>query len=359
MRNGPRPVDLDIIYYGLRKINTETLVIPHARMQERVFVLRPLADIAPFLEHPVLLRTTRQLLSMQTQVDESLKDREVCRLFQPMAAASPAKTFVMGILNMTPDSFSDGGKFNSVDTAVARALEMQRDGCDILDIGGQSTRPHAVEVSEAEELERVIPVIKAIRAQTSMLLSIDTYRAEVACKAVDAGVNLINDISGGTRDPAMLGVMADTGKSVCLMHMRGDSHTMMGMTYYDNGLIPEMIIDMRKLVADAFKAGVYRWNIILDPGIGFAKTSEQNYEIIKKLDELVVAFQGIPILIGPSRKRFIGDTINEPDASKRVFGTAAACVASVAKGAKIVRVHDIKAIKDSILVADECFYKGY
>ncbi|KAL2912186.1 trifunctional dihydropteroate synthetase [Polyrhizophydium stewartii] len=358
VRYGPRPIDLDILFYNHLELNTETLVIPHPRIAEREFVLRPLCDIAPDMEHVGQFRTCRQQLAL-------LKHREsLDPIWKVMPVRSGVwrvtdRTFIMGILNATPDSFSDGGSFSTADAAVARAAEMIAEGVDIIDVGGQSTRPHAVEVSEREETDRVVPVIQAIRKRfPDIPISIDTYRAAVAQAAVDAGADLINDISGGTRDPAMLAVMARTRKPVCLMHMRGDSHTMMELTDYGGDVIRGIRSSMASLVTHALAAGIFRWNVLVDPGIGFAKTLEQNYEILRKLPEIVKrgsVLDGFPTLVGPSRKGFIGKTIHEDDPKKRGWGTAAACSASVAGGATVVRVHDVKEMKDVVLVADRCF----
>jgi dihydropteroate synthase len=262
----------------------------------------------------------------------------------------------MAVINVTPDSFSDGGKYYTVDKALEQALKCIADGADILDIGGQSTRPNAPEITAEEEIERVVPVIKAIRASNSTVaISIDTFRASVARAAITAGADIINDVSGGTRDPKMLMTMAELKCPVVLMHMRGDAATMTKLTDYKGDVIKAVREDLEKLVISAMKAGVYRWNIIVDPGIGFAKTAEQSYELLTNLKLITSGdLNGIPMLVGPSRKSFIGGVIDKP-AEDRVWGTAAAVCVCVQGGAHIVRIHDVKEMVDVVKVADKCY----
>lgn len=265
----------------------------------------------------------------------------------------------MGILNVTPDSFSDGGKSSTVSNAVANSLKMIDEGADIIDIGGQSTAPNAPEITDQEEIDRVVPVIHAIRqANSTVPISIDTFRAQVAKAALEAGANLVNDVSGGTRDPEMLNVMSSHNAPVCLMHMRGNSSTMNGLTNYDGDLVEVLIQELSRVVSKALLNGVFRWNIMIDPGIGFAKNHEQNYQILKRLPELTTArrdssLTNMPVLVGVSRKRFLGKTTNQPDAKARVLSTAAANAISLFQGAFVVRVHDVKENKDVCLVCDE------
>lgn len=268
------------------------------------------------------------------------------------------RTFVMGILNVTPDSFSDGGKSENLDDAVKNALSMVEARADILDIGGQSTAPNRPEITEEEEIARVIPVIKAIRqVNTTIPISVDTFRAGVAEAAIEAGADLINDVSGGSRDPRMLAVMAKSHIPVCLMHMRGNSKTMMSMTQYSGDLMQVIRHELSTGVANAIAAGVYRWNILVDPGIGFAKDYRQNYEILYRLDRLTAdetCLAGMPVLVGVSRKRFIGHSTGQEIPTNRVWGSAAATTAAIIGGASVVRVHDVAEMKDVCLVADEC-----
>ncbi|KAJ3258266.1 trifunctional dihydropteroate synthetase [Boothiomyces macroporosus] len=361
VRNGPRPIDLDILFFNHIEYKTDSLVIPHPRIQERLFVLEPLADIAENFYHPVLYRTVGRLLEL-ARYKNSSKDS----IYKVVPVGNAAwnlskRTFIMGILNVTPDSFSDGGKYNTLDAAVANTLKMAAEGADIIDIGGQSTAPNVEEIETAAEIERVVPVIKAIREKNKdIAISVDTFRAEVAKAAVEAGANLINDISGGMRDPNMLKVMSECHVPVCLMHMRGDSKTMDSLTKYEGSLVPVIATELSRCTEQALEAGVCRWNIVVDPGVGFAKNTEQNFEIIKNLRQLTLSepkLSGMPILVGLSRKRFIGTATGQTKPADRVWGTAAANTAAIIAGASIIRVHDVKEMKDVALVADGCLHK--
>ncbi len=258
------------------------------------------------------------------------------------------KTYLMGILNVTPDSFSDGGQFNSVASALQQARELAA-VVDILDIGGQSTRPQAVEIDLETELERVIPVIKAIRQELTIPISIDTTRADVARDAIANGADLINDVSGGTYDPLMFTTAAQLGVPIILMHLRGTPKTMQQLTDYDD-LIIDIMTALEQQIAAAIAAGVEHSKIAIDPGIGFAKTGPQNLEILKRLQ----TFQsiGCPILVGPSRKSFIGHILGKDNPQDRVWGTAAACCGAISGQVDILRVHDGAAMADVCRVAD-------
>lgn len=265
-----------------------------------------------------------------------------------------SRTYLMAILNVTPDSFSDGGQFASVQAALAQARRLAHHGADILDIGGQSTRPGAAEISLAEELNRVLPVIEAIRSDAderlrSLPISIDTTRFEVARAAIRAGADLINDISGGTFDSAMLSTVADLGVPIILMHIRGNPATMQQHTHYDD-LIGDVLAFLRHQIETAIAVGVNPSLIAVDPGIGFAKSYGQNLEILRRLREFHSL--GCPLLVGPSRKRFIGWILDQDDPQKRVWGTAAACCAAIAGGADLLRVHDGPEMHDVCRVAD-------
>ena len=255
----------------------------------------------------------------------------------------------MGVLNVTPDSFSDGGEFNTPATALEQAQRLVDAGADLIDIGGQSTRPGAELVSEAEELKRVLPVVEAVRSSLSVPISVDTTRASVAQKAVEAGVNLVNDISGGTFDREMLPTVAQLGVPIVLMHMRGTPKTMQKLTDYQD-LIGEIYQFLAGQITTAVAAGIERSHLIIDPGIGFAKTFEQNLSILRQLS----TFQSlnVPLLVGVSRKSFIGHILNQPNLKDRVWGTAAACCSAIAAGADILRVHDVCEMRDVCLVAD-------
>lgn len=259
------------------------------------------------------------------------------------------RTYLMGVLNVTPDSFSDGGRFNTVATAVAHAQELIAAGADMIDIGGQSTRPHAPEISLDEELERVLPIVEALRQETDIPISIDTTRSAVAQATIAAGADMINDISGATFDSAMLSTVATAGVPLVLMHLRGTPQTMSQLTDYTDllGQIYQFLADR---VAAAIAAGIPAHHLAIDPGIGFAKTYEQNVVILRRLPELRTLH--CPILIGTSRKSFIGHILNQPDPTARVWGTAASCCAAIAGGADILRVHDVRPMRDVCLVAD-------
>ena len=255
----------------------------------------------------------------------------------------------MGILNITPDSFSDGGEFYSINTALLQGKKMVAEGADIIDIGGQSTRPGATQISLKEELSRVIPVIKALRDEISVPISIDTTRAEVVREAIAAGANVVNDISGGTFDAEMFPTVAKLKVPIILMHIRGTPQTMQTLTDYED-LVGEIYQWLSQRIEAACAAGIERWRLIIDPGIGFAKTKEQNIELLRRLSEF--RSLGVPILVGPSRKSFIGHILHRPEPKERVWGTAAACCRAIAAGVDILRVHDVAPMYDVCRMAD-------
>lgn len=264
------------------------------------------------------------------------------------------RTYVMGVLNVTPDSFSDGGQFNTVATALQQAHRLVHVGCDMLDIGGQSTRPGAGEIPPEVEIQRVVPIINAIRAHeddtlANIIISVDTTRATVARAAVRSGADIVNDISGGTFDEAMFSTVADLGAPVILMHIRGTPATMQQHTDYAD-LIGEIYAFLERQIETAIAAGLSHSQIAIDPGIGFAKSYPQNLELLRQIP----TFRALncPILIGPSRKSFIGWLLQRPNPQERVWGTAAACCAAIAGGADIVRVHDGQEMMDVCRVAD-------
>jgi dihydropteroate synthase len=259
------------------------------------------------------------------------------------------RTYLMGILNVTPDSFSDGGEFNNLEAALLQAKKLVAEGADILDVGGQSTRPGARQISLAEEWQRVIPAIAALRSELAIPISIDTTNAAIAQAAVEAGANLVNDISGGTFDEQMFPVVAQLGVPIILMHLRGTPQTMQQLTEYGD-LVGEVYQFLAGQIDRALKAGIERSRLIADPGIGFAKTYEQNLELLRRLPEFCAL--GVPILVGPSRKSFIGHLLNQPEPKLRLWGTAAACCGAIAGGADILRVHDVAPMLDVCRVAD-------
>lgn len=266
------------------------------------------------------------------------------------------RTYLMGVLNVTPDSFSDGGDFNTIESALAQAENMVKSGVDIIDIGGQSTRPGAVEISLEEEIDRVIPVVQILRQKAeifgSIPISVDTTRADVASSAVAAGADIINDISGATFDPEMLSTVAKLAVPIVLMHIRGTPQTMQKLTAYRD-LIGEIGEFLESRIAAAVAAGIDKSQIVIDPGIGFAKTYSQNLEILRELPKF--RFLDCPILVGVSRKSFIGQILNQPEAKQRVWGTAAACTGAIANSADILRVHDAREMHDVCQVADAIF----
>ena len=253
---------------------------------------------------------------------------------------------LMGILNVTPDSFSDGGLFERVEGAVAQAKRLTADGADIIDIGGESTRPGADAVSEAEELRRTIPVIEALRRDSDVLISIDTTKAEVARSAIAAGADIVNDVSGLTFDSGMLAVCADSDVAVCAMHIKGTPQTMQQNPEYD-----DVVVDvgefLEQRMAACVQAGISVERICLDPGIGFGKTAEHNLALMKSLDQLHSRCQR-PLLIGHSRKRFLSKLLGR-EVNERTFGTVGVSVALAQNGADVLRVHDVQATRDALL----------
>ncbi|MFJ8531335.1 dihydropteroate synthase [Bacillus sp. NPDC094106] len=257
------------------------------------------------------------------------------------------KTLIMGILNVTPDSFSDGGNYNEVETAVRHAKEMESSGADIIDIGGESTRPGFAKVSVEEELERVIPMIQAVSREVKLPISIDTYKAEVAKQAIEAGAHIINDVWGAKAEPKIAEVAAHYNVPIILMHNRDN-------TNYRN-LMADMIADLYESVKIAKDAGVRDENIILDPGIGFAKTPEQNLEAMRNLEQLNVL--GYPVLLATSRKSFIGHVLDLP-VEERVEGTGASICLGIEKGCEMIRVHDVKEMARMAKMMDAMLGKG-
>ena len=255
----------------------------------------------------------------------------------------------MGILNVTPDSFSDGGKFKSHDQAIGHAVKMIKEGANIIDIGGESTRPGAKAVQLEEELMRIIPIIEAIRLKSDCLISIDTYKSKVAEAALDAGADMVNDISGLTFDHNMASLVAERNVPVIIMHIKGKPRDMQKNPNYDN-LIKEIKVFFELQIAIAKRAGIDSGNIILDPGIGFGKRLEDNFEIIRELGQ--ISTMGYPVLLGPSRKSFIGLTLDLP-IEERMEGTLASITAGVINGARIVRVHDIRATRRTLTITEE------
>jgi dihydropteroate synthase/2-amino-4-hydroxy-6-hydroxymethyldihydropteridine diphosphokinase len=364
VRYGPRLIDIDVLFYDDLVLDRIGLTIPHPRVQERSFVLVPLSDIAPDLMHPVLRQT---ITALREQAPPAAIQRVDIRLWpggpdgsepgrsewrRSMPFRWGARTYVMGILNVTPDSFSGDGlasRDEIVSAALAQARQFVADGADILDVGGESTRPGSTPVTADEEMARILPVIRALRREMDAVISVDTYRAAVAEAALAAGADWVNDVWGLRMDPEMGPLAAHTGCPVILMHNRSKPKDVaqeerlggryVGIEYDD--VVVDVTGELKQLVEAAIAAGVGRGQIILDPGIGFGKTVPQNVRLIRELDRIKAL--GYPLLLGPSRKSFIGYTLNLP-VEERLEGTAAAVAIGIDRGADIIRVHDVKAM---------------
>ncbi|KAJ2161576.1 trifunctional dihydropteroate synthetase [Coemansia sp. RSA 552] len=411
-RNGPRVIDLDILFYDELVMATDRLTIPHALLHERRFQLGPLCDIDRDLMHHRLGKTSGALyrhLTTHTNApkdivrvtplkthrhtaqssDTARGDKADGSVLRTLLPESQTETIVMGILNCTPDSFSDGGIYDTDDKAVAHALELVKNGADIIDIGGQSTRPGATQISARDEIQRIVPVIQRIRERgIETPISVDTYYADVARAALDAGADIINDVTGGSFDAGMLPLVAQRQCPYILMHMRGDPATMTKLndySEYDGDVVRGTRFELAQRVRAALDAGVPRWNIILDPGIGFAKEGTQNFEVLRRLPELTARYiraapsragasaeadcgeEGFvdedlaaelvnyPVLVGSSRKRFIGNVTGKAEAKDRVWGTAATVAAAIQGGASIIRIHDVAEMADVARVSDHIY----
>jgi len=279
----------------------------------------------------------------RTPPEDKLPER-----LKPFYSALRTRTLVMGILNVTPDSFSDRGLYGDAEAAIRHGLQMAEDGADVIDVGGESTRPGAQAVTAEEELARVIPIVEALADQIRTPISIDTYKPEVARAALDAGAGIINDIMG-LADPEMRALSAERRTPSIIMHMKGTPRTMQEDPVYED-VVSEIMAFLRERVEAVVGAGLPREYLIVDPGIGFGKTAEHNLEIIRKLADFKSL--GLPILIGPSRKAFIGKVLGDLPPTERLEGTAAAVALSIANGANIVRVHDVKEMVRVARVSD-------
>ena len=256
---------------------------------------------------------------------------------------------VMGVVNVTPDSFSDGGLYLDRDAAVAHGLALAAEGAAILDVGGESTRPGSEAVSAAEELHRVVPVLDGlVKSGVTAQLSIDTSKAKVAAAALEAGATLVNDVTALRGDPEMAGVIATSGAGCCLMHMLGEPRTMQRDPRYDD-VVADIKAFLEERLAFAVNAGIEEERILLDPGIGFGKTLEHNLELLRRLEELVAI--GRPLLIGTSRKSFLGRITGRDDPADRLAATIASCVLAYERGARVFRVHEVAPVADALKVA--------
>ncbi|KAJ5673742.1 hypothetical protein N7462_009181 [Penicillium macrosclerotiorum] len=336
---GPRSIDLDILLYDQDIFSHERLNVPHNLMLERDFVLRPLCQLIPNERPPQPEKSgqtySEYLKALPPPEPIPFSTTPISPSFPSLHATDPKRsTHVMAILNLTPDSFSDGGTHSPTD--FTKLTETVRNfitaGATIIDVGGESTRPGSTPVGADEEIARVVPAIQHIRTTipeaANIAISIDTYRARVAEAACAAGADIINDVSAGLLDPEMLPTAARIGKSIILMHMRGTPQTMTKLVDYPNGVIPEVGSELRARIAAAEDAGVRRWRIILDPGLGFAKNQPHDLEILRDLSRLrgLQGLEYFPWLMGPSRKRFIGHITGVKTPAGACLGYRCDCV---------------------------------
>ncbi|KAK9450141.1 Dihydropteroate synthase-like protein [Limtongia smithiae] len=374
---GPRTIDLDILLYDDVVVRDGAILsIPHLGLLEREFALRPLVQLAPDYVHPVTTKTIEEhfrhicpdrgfVSDMYTVVPlKHPRGSKVQMMFDAINHTT-MPTHVMGILNITPDSFSDAGVNLDLQNMLQTAREFVSANKNVIfDIGGQSTNPKSTDPGPKIETERVVPAIKLLRSLPEFdetIISIDTFYASVAKAAIEAGADIINDVSAGDLDADMLATAAELDVPIILMHMRGTPQTMTKLTTYTNGDVVEGVAtELARRVRAAEKAGIHRWNMILDPGLGFAKTGEQNLAILRELRYLVHSrpeFAGLPWLVGPSRKGFIGKITGTLQPKDRVFGTGGAVAACITGGAEIIRVHDVKEMTDVVKVLDEIYRK--
>ncbi|EEP77308.1 conserved hypothetical protein [Uncinocarpus reesii 1704] len=367
---GPRIIDLDILLFDDEIVANERLNIPHKLMLEREFVLRPLCQLIPGEMPPATKGSScyqTHLNSLPPSDPAPLAITPLRTQAAPLSPSNPKRrTHIMAILNVTPDSFSDGGIHTAYNAATFTQTirNFITNGATIIDIGGESTRPNSDPATEGDELSRVIPAIQLIRSlpeSSQISISIDTYRARVAEAAVAAGADIINDISAGLMDPAMLPTMARLGKTVILSHMRGTPKTMTKLTDYPSGVIHGVGTELAERIAAAESAGVRRWRIIADPGVGFAKNQEQNLTLLRNMDHLreFPRCSYLPWLVGASRKGFVGRITGVKEASERAWGTGAAVTAAIGGGADIVRVHDVKEMSQVAKMADAIYRQGF
>ncbi|RXH71064.1 hypothetical protein DVH24_015686 [Malus domestica] len=374
IRYGPRPIDLDILFYGKQRISSEILMVPHERIWERPFVMAPLMDLlgssidsdTVSCWHSFSNHSDGLFDSWEKLGGEPLIGKEGLKRVLPIGNGFwdwSTKTSVMGILNLTPDSFSDGGKFQSVEAAISQVRSMISEGADMIDIGAQSTRPMASRISVQQELDRLIPVLEAVLGlpeAEGKIVSVDTFYSEVAEEAVSKGAHIVNDVSAGQLDSNMLKVVADLKVPYIAMHMRGDPSTMQNSEnlQYDN-VCKQVVSELYSKVREAEILGIPAWRMIIDPGLGFSKNREHNLEILMGLPNIQaeigrksLALSHAPILIGPSRKKFLGEVCNRTAATERDAATVASVTAAVLGGANIVRVHNVRDNVDAVKLCD-------
>ncbi|XP_051122272.1 folate synthesis bifunctional protein, mitochondrial-like [Andrographis paniculata] len=374
IRYGPRPIDLDILFYGSWRINTDDLTVPHERIWERPFVMGPLIDLIGFGRDDDNVESWHSLSGCSGGLfeaweklgGESVVGKDGMKRVFPVANQLwnwSEKTSIMGVVNVTPDSFSDGGKYLSVESAVSRVRSLIVDGADFVDLGAQSTRPMAAKLSPEQELERLIPVLEAVKNLDEMegkLISVDTFYSQVALEAIDKGAHLVNDVSAGKLDPEMHHVIASCKAPYVAMHMRGDPGTMQNeenLVYED--VCRDVATELYASIRSAELSGVAAWRMAIDPGIGFSKNTRQNLDILAGLQDIrseigkkSLAMSRAPLLIGPSRKRFLGEICGRPSAADRDPATVAAVTAGVLGGADIVRVHNVRDNRDAVKLCD-------
>ena len=356
VRYGPRLIDIDILFYADLQLESDELTIPHPRLAERDFVLGPLRDIAPDLVHPTLNRSVGDLWCALGQPDLTRVTPIGNRLW-----TWGSKTYIQGIINVTPDSFSGDGLGEVgdllVEKAVAQAQRFAEEGADCVDVGGHSTRPGHGLLPVSEEIARVVPVIKAMAQVVDLPISVDTFRAEVAHAAIEAGAHAINDVWGLRFDPTLADIAAEYAVPLMLMHSRLAVDYLeqfavppVGAAYEHGEIIQDIVDELTWSLETAQASGLPRWLLIADPGIGFGKDLAQNLALINRLGELSPL--GYPLLFGPSRKGFIGKTLGGLPPEQRLEGTIATCALAIDRGVNILRVHDVKAVARAARMAD-------
>lgn len=374
IRYGPRPIDLDILFYGKLRVSSEILTVPHERIWERPFVIAPLMDLlgstidsdTVACWHSFSMHSGGLFDAWEKLGGETLTGKEGLKRVLPIGKGLwdwSTKTSVMGILNLTPDSFSDGGKFQSVEAAISQVRSMISEGADMIDIGAQSTRPMASRISVQQELDRLIPVLEAVVGMPEAegkIISVDTFYSEVAAEAVSKGAHIVNDVSAGLLDSNMLRVVAGLKVPYIAMHMRGDPSTMQNSENlkYDN-VCKQVASELYSRVREAELIGIPAWRTIIDPGIGFSKNCNHNLDILMGLPNIQaeigsesLAMSHAPILIGPSRKKFLGEICSRTAGTERDPATVASVTAAVLGGANIVRVHNVRDNVDAVKVCD-------